>query len=93
MNFSSLGNGGRSALFLWPLAIFTANVHQPAKTSFERKKDRLALISFALVSLGGALKVMHLVTADETLIVGMAVFSFGYLPMLFLKMYRESIAG
>jgi len=85
-----VGNGGALLIFM---PLFLATNHQPAKTPFERKKDRLALISFALVSLGGALKVMHLVTANETLIVGMAVFSFGYLPMLFLKMYRESIAA
>lgn len=85
-----LGFGGALLIFM-PLFLFTKQ--QPAKTPFERKKDMLALISFALVSLGGALKVLHLVTANEILILGTAVFSFGYLPMLFLKMYRESIAG
>ena len=85
-----LGNGGALLIFV-PLFLLTK---QPAaKTSTERKKDRLALISFALISLGGALKALHLVTANETLIIGTAVFAFGYLPLLFLKMYRESIAG
>jgi len=85
-----IGNGGALLIFV---PLFLAIKQQPAKTPFERKKDRVAIISFALISLGGALKTMHLVTANETLIIGMAVFSFGYLPMLFLKMYRESIAG
>ena len=73
--------------------LFLYGKQQPVKTSFEKRKDILALMSFALVSLGGFLKGLHMVTSNETLIIGTAVFCLGYLPMLFLKMYRESIAG
>lgn len=84
------GFGGVLLIFM-PLLLFSS---QPAaKTPFEKKKDRVAIISFLLFSLGGVLKGVHVVTANETLIIGAAVFAFGYLPMLFLKMYRESIAG
>jgi hypothetical protein len=86
----AFGNGGALLIFI-PLFLF--NKQQSAKPSFEKRKDTVALLSFALVSLGGFLKGLHLVTANETLIIGVAVFCFGYLPMLFLKMYRESIAG
>jgi hypothetical protein len=84
------GFGGVLLIFV-PLLFFSHQ--QVSKTPFERRKDRIALISFLLISLGGVLKGLHLVTANETLIIGVAVFSLGYLPMLFLKMYRESIAG
>jgi len=84
------GNGGALLIFI-PLLLF--NKQQQAKTSFEKRKDIVALVSFAVISLGGLLKGLHLVTANETLIIGFAVFCFGYLPMLFLKMYRESIAA
>jgi hypothetical protein len=84
------GFGGVLLIFM-PLLLIS---RQPAaKTPFERKKDRVAIISFLLFSLGGVLKGIHVPSANETLIIGAAVFTFGYLPMLFLKMYRESIAG
>lgn len=84
------GFGGVLLIFL-PLLLIS---RQPvAKTPLERKKDRIAMASFVLISLGGVLKGLHVVTANETLIIGTAVFCLGYLPMLFLKMYRESIAG
>jgi hypothetical protein len=85
-----VGFGGVLLIFM-PLLLVS---RQPvAKTPLERRKTRIALVSFLLISLGGVLKGLHLVTANETLIIGTVVFSFGYLPMLFLKMYRESIAG
>ena len=84
-----LGFGGL-ALFFVPLLMM---VRKPEKTSFERKRDNIALISLLVISIGGVLKTFHVVAANETLIIGTAVFAFGFLPMTFLKMYRESIAS
>jgi len=78
------------ALFFVPLLMA---IRKPGKSSFERKRDNVALFSLLLISIGGVLKVLHVVAANETLIIGTAVFSFAFLPMTFLKMYRESIAN
>lgn len=84
-----LGFGGL-ALFFVPLLIM---VRKPGATSFERKRDNVALVCLLLISIGGVLKTFHVVAANETLILGTAAFAFGFLPMTFMKMYKESIAG
>jgi len=84
-----LGFGGL-ALFFVPLLMM---VRKPEKTSFERKRDNIALISLLIISIGGVLKTFHVLAANETLIIGTAVFAFGFLPMTFLKLYRESVAN
>lgn len=84
-----LGFGGMGILFA-PMLLM---IRKREKTPFERRRDNVALISLILLSIGGMLKTFHVVTANETLIIGTAVFAFGFLPMTFLKMYRESIAG
>jgi hypothetical protein len=78
------------AVFFAPLLMV---VRKTEKSSFERKRDNVALISLFIISVGGVLKLSHVVAANETLIIGTAVFAFGFLPMTFLKMYRESIAN
>ena len=84
-----LGFGGLALLFV-PMLMM---VRKPGASPFERKRDNIALISLLLISIGGVLKTFHVLAANETLIIGTAVFVFGFLPMTFLKMYRESIAS
>lgn len=52
----------------------------------------LGLISGLIISLGITFKILHLFLADELLIIGFAIFSFGFLPFLFFNMYRKSIS-
>jgi len=79
-----LGLGGLVIFFL-PLLVVTRG-----KTGAQEK---LALSSLALVSIGGVLKVFHVVAANEFLLLGVAVFALAYLPVAFLAMYRKSIAN
>ncbi|MBI1766781.1 MAG: hypothetical protein HY015_06075 [Bacteroidetes bacterium] len=74
-----LGFGGLAICFVPLLWV----VRKPEKTPFERKRDNVALISLALLSIGSVLKTFHVVTANETLIIGTTVFVFGFLPMTF----------
>ncbi|GHN01541.1 hypothetical protein WSM22_30300 [Cytophagales bacterium WSM2-2] len=83
-----LGFAGLAVVFA-PLLIVTK---RSSTSSFSRTKDRLAFISLLLISSGGTLKILHMAAANELLILGVAAFSLGFLPMTFLKMYRESIA-
>ncbi len=85
-----LGLGGLALIFV-PLSLFVSN--RVALQPLDRAKERLALISMALISIGGVLKVLHTAAANEALLLGTAVFALGFLPTFFLKMYRESVAG
>lgn len=79
-----LGLGGL-VLFFLPLLLLTRK-----STGVQEK---LALSSLTLVSIGGVLKVFHVVSANEFLLLGVAVFALAYLPVTFLAMYRNSIAN
>jgi len=78
-----LGLGGL-VLFFLPLLLLTRK-----STGVQEK---LALSSLTLVSIGGVLKVFHVVSANEFLLLGVAVFALAYLPVTCLAMYRNSIA-
>jgi hypothetical protein len=81
-----LGNGGIAIIFL-PLFLTSRK-----KTTFQFI-DKIALVSLSFICIGGTLKVMHLASSNEILLAGFLLFSLGFLPMKFLKMYRESIAS
>jgi hypothetical protein len=81
-----VGNGGIATIFL-PLFLASKK-----KTALELI-DKVALVSLSLICIGGALKVMHLASSNEFLLVGFLLFSLGFLPMKFLRLYRESIAS
>lgn len=81
-----VGLGGIAIVFL-PLFLTSRK-----KTTFQ-SIDKIVLVSLSFICIGGMLKVMHLASSNEILIVGFLLFSLGFLPMKFLKMYRESIAS
>lgn len=50
-------------------------------------------VSSFIVGLSLVFKVMHLQGADVVLIVGVSLFTFGFLPFLFFNLYRKSASG
>jgi hypothetical protein len=75
-----------------PLVLKTRAGRQTPISPMERTRDVLGFISAFILSAGGILKIMGAVGANETLLLGTGIFSFGFLPFLFLRMYRESVA-
>lgn len=63
-----------------------------SESDFESRRNWIGMISLTLFSIGAVLKVLHFAGANEALLLGTALFSLGFLPMSFLKMYRQSIA-
>lgn len=52
----------------------------------------LGSFSALIVGLAGVFKVLHLQWADHLLLGGMLLFTFGFLPFLFFRMYKKSIS-
>lgn len=86
-----LGFGGLLLIFL-PL-LWTARNRIKEESTFDRKRNLTGLLSLIFISAGAVLKVLHLASANEILILGTIAFSFAFLPMTFIKMYRQSIAA
>jgi ABC-type multidrug transport system fused ATPase/permease subunit len=63
-----------------------------AKAMSEKLKLLLGVIAALAASAAGIFKLMHLPGADQLLIIGAAVFAFGFLPFFFFTMYRKSIS-
>ncbi len=87
-----LGFGGLLLIFL-PLLWMARNKNVKEESSFERKRNFTGLVCLILVSAGAVLKVLHLASANEILILGTIAFSFVFLPMTFLKMYKQATAS
>lgn len=58
----------------------------------ERLRTFFGLASGLIISLGITFKLFHIILADQLLITGMLLFSFGFLPFLFFTMYRKSVS-
>ncbi len=84
------GFGGLLLVFT-PLLLVTHH-RQSSTSGFEARRNWIGMISLVLFSTGAILKVLHFVGANEALLLGTTLFSFGFLPMTFLKMYRQAIA-
>jgi len=84
------GFGGLLLVFT-PLLLVT-HYKQSSRSGFEARRNWVGMISLVLFSTGAVLKVLHLAGANEALLLGTTLFSFGFLPMTFLKMYRQAIA-
>ncbi len=87
-----LGFGGLLFIFL-PLLWMARNKNVKDESSFERKRNLTGLISLILISGGAVLKVLHLASANEILILATVTFSFVFLPMTFIKMYKRATAA
>jgi hypothetical protein len=87
-----VGMAGFVIVFL-PLLLKTSAGRQTPRSTLQRAKDVLGFMSAFLLSAGGILKIMSVIGANETLLLGTVVFSFGFLPSLFLGMYRKSLVN
>ena len=85
-----LGFGGLAAIFL-PLLSVTRKTAEKSKQELIR--ERIFLASLLFLSIGAVLKIFHVVAANESLLLGTAGFALGFLPLTFLKMYRESVTA
>jgi hypothetical protein len=75
-----------------PLIVITRLRSNPNLPSNERTRLIFGLISGLIGGVGVILKIMHMPPANEALILGAALFIFGFLPSLFISMYKKSIA-
>lgn len=85
-----LGFGGLAAIFI-PLLSLTRNVL--GKPRMEKIRETIFLISLLFLSIGAVLKIFHVAGANETLLLGTAGFSLGFLPLTFIKLYKEAVAA
>jgi hypothetical protein len=90
--FLIIGFGGLLLIFL-PLLWIARNKQLTTESSFDRRRNLTGFISLILISAGAVLKVLHLASANEILILGTIAFSFAFLPMTFIKMYKQAIAS
>jgi hypothetical protein len=86
-----LGAFGFVALFLPLLAVNYFRGRGDRKWS-ERLRLGAGMLSLILVGLALLARIMHLPGADEVLMAGGLVFTFGFLPFLFFGFYKKSIS-
>ena len=85
-----IGFAGLAIVFA-PLLVI---VRQKAwKSNIERSRKVLLLISIITVATGIVLKVLRLAGSETTLLTGLILFTLGFLPLAFFKMYKESMAS
>lgn len=73
---------------LWGINYFKVNIQ---KALSEKLRLALGVLSGVITGTAAVLKVTHMPGADILLIIGMLLFSFGFLPFLFFTMYKKSI--
>lgn len=84
-----LGFGGLALVF----APFLILVRQKSwKSNVEKFREVFFLMSIILVAIGMTLKIFRLAGSEGTLLTGLVLFTLGFLPLAFLKMYREAVA-
>ena len=85
-----LGFFGFTLVFLPMMTIdrYKQNLH---KALSERLRLILGFLSAVLIGFSVMFKIFQLPNADIMLLIGIAVFSFGFLPFLFFSMYKKSI--
>lgn len=62
------------------------------QTVSEKVKIILGTLSGFIIGLAGVFKLFHLQGADMLLLGGMLMFTFGFLPFLFFRLYKKSIS-
>jgi hypothetical protein len=62
------------------------------KALSEKLRLIIGVLSGVITGTAAVLKVLHMPGADILLIIGMLLFSFGFLPFLFFTMYRKSLS-
>ena len=77
-------------LFL-PMTIVDRFKLQIQKSLSEKLRFALGALSAILSGLAVLLKILHLPGADQMLLIGAVVFSFGFLPFLFFTNYKKAV--
>lgn len=87
----NLGFFGFTLVFLPMITIdrYKQNLH---KALSERLRLILGFLSAVLIGFSVLFKIFHRPNADVMLLIGIAVFSFSFLPFLFFSMYKKSIS-
>jgi len=87
----NFGFFGFTLVFLPMITIdrYKQNLH---KAMTERLRLIFGFLSAVLIGASVMFKVFHIQDADVMLLVGIAIFSFGFLPFLFFSMYKKSIS-
>ena len=78
--------------FFMPLLAIDHFKMKIKKLVSERLRLVFGVLSGVMISLGVTFKILHLFGADELLITGFLLLSFGFLPFQFFTMYRKSVA-
>ena len=65
---------------------------QASKAMSAKVKISIGFISTFLIGLSVVFKLMHWMGASVLLVVGVGLFSFGFLPFLFFSLYKKSIS-
>ncbi|MBK5279041.1 MAG: hypothetical protein JJE09_09295 [Bacteroidia bacterium] len=87
-NYSFLG----FLLIYVPMTSIDRYKQNGCKTLSEKLRIGLAFSSSITIGFAVLFKMLHLQGVDELLLVGMGMFSFGFLPLLFFTMYKKSIS-
>lgn len=87
----NFGFFGFTLVFLPLITIdrYKQNLH---KALSERLRLILGFLSAVLIGFSVLFKIFHRPNADVMLLIGIAVFSFGFLPFLFFSMYKKSVS-
>lgn len=87
----NLGFFGFTLVFLPMITIdrYKQNLHRALS---ERLRLILGFLSAVLIGFSVLFKIFHRPNADVMLLIGITIFSFGFLPFLFFSMYKKSIS-
>jgi hypothetical protein len=98
MRMSEIGNGvfafgalGFVALFL-PLLGINYFRDNASKSLTEKLRFVFGVLSVIFIGMAFLAKIMHMPGADEVMWAGGILFTFGFLPFLFLNLYKKSIS-
>lgn len=84
--------GTLSFVFIFlPLLAIERYKLQLQKALSERLKIILGVVSAFLIGLSILFKIMHLMGAEILLMLGVGLFTLGFLPFLFFRMYKKSL--
>ncbi len=75
-----------------PLFAFSRYKLAISKTREEKSQLILGAVAAIITGFAGLFKLFHLMGANVLLMLGAAVFAFGFLPFLFISMYRKSVS-
>jgi hypothetical protein len=84
------GTWGMGFVFIPMIAIHQLRL-STNKVLSEKLRHSMGLLSGVLFSLSVLFKFFHLMGADILFVLSLTIFTFGFLPFLFFKMYRKSI--